>query len=61
MRRVFLSIQNKQRAYGCFFSRNNTKKWETVTDVGQLPPIFKSYLSIFNYYFSASPLAVVGQ
>lgn len=44
-----------------FFSRNNTKKWETVTDVGQLPPIFKSYLSIFNYYFSASPLAVVGQ
>lgn len=42
-------------------SRNNTKKWEAVTDVDQLPPIFKSYLSIFNFYFSASPLAVVGQ
>lgn len=36
-------------------------KWEAVTDVGQLPPTFKSYLSIFNFYFSASPLAVVGQ
>lgn len=58
---IFLSIQNKQRAYGWLFLVTIQKKWEAVTDVGQLPPIFKSYLSIFNFYFSASPLAVVGQ
>ena len=61
MQHVFLSIRNKQRAYGWLFLVTIQKKWEAVADVGQLPPIFKSYLSIFNFYFSASPLAVVGQ
>lgn len=50
---------NNEHMVGYFSSQY--KKWEAVTDVDQLPPIFKSYLSIFNFYFSASPLAVVGQ
>lgn len=44
-----------------FFLVPIQKNGRQLTDVGQLPPIFKSYLSIFNFYFSASPLAVVGQ